>query len=74
MKAIGIFDAKTRLSQLIEMVIRGEEVTITKHGEAVAKVTPINDNTTLRIRNMAKAMNIKMTLQDIQEYKQEERK
>jgi prevent-host-death family protein len=74
MKAIGIFDAKTRLSQLIEMVIRGEEFTITKHGEAVARVAPITDNTTLRIRKMAKDMNIKMTLEDIQEYKQEERK
>jgi antitoxin (DNA-binding transcriptional repressor) of toxin-antitoxin stability system len=33
MKTVGVFDAKTRLSELIES---GETLTITKHGRPVA--------------------------------------
>jgi prevent-host-death family protein len=38
MRTVGIFDAKTHLSELIE---RGETVTITKHGRPVATLSPI---------------------------------
>ena len=38
MKTVGIFDAKTHLSALVEQVERGEEVTITRHGRAVARL------------------------------------
>lgn len=41
MKEVAIFDAKNRLSALIEEVERtGEEVTITRHGKPVAKLAP----------------------------------
>ncbi len=33
---VGVFEAKNRLSELIEAARRGEEVVITKHGEPVA--------------------------------------
>jgi prevent-host-death family protein len=42
MKEIGAFEAKSRLGQLLDMVERGEEVVITRHGRAVAKMVPTN--------------------------------
>lgn len=41
MERIGIYEAKARLSDLVDQVGRGAEVTITKHGKAVAKLVPI---------------------------------
>jgi prevent-host-death family protein len=37
---ISLNDAKTHLSALIERVNAGEEITITKHGKPVAKLSP----------------------------------
>ena len=38
---VPLFDAKNRLSALVEEVIRGSEVTITRRGVAVAKLVPV---------------------------------
>ena len=38
---IGIYDAKSRLSDLIDKVRAGKEVVITRHGEPVAKLVPL---------------------------------
>jgi prevent-host-death family protein len=38
MKTVGIFDAKTHLSSLVDEVERGGEVVITRHGKPVAKL------------------------------------
>lgn len=40
METIGAFDAKTRLSELLERVARGESFLITKHGHPVARLVP----------------------------------
>lgn len=40
MTTVGAFEAKTRLSQLLDRVSGGEEITITRHGEPVAKLVP----------------------------------
>ena len=37
---IGAYEAKTHLSELLEKVEAGEEITITKHGVPVAKLVP----------------------------------
>jgi prevent-host-death family protein len=37
---IGAFDAKNKLGQLLDRVEQGEEVTITRHGRAVARLVP----------------------------------
>ena len=55
MKTVGVFDAKTHLSELIES---GEVVTITKHGRPVATLTPVRQNAAdvvARIRTMRKS-------------------
>ncbi len=37
-KHVGIFEAKTHLSALLEEVEKGGEITITRHGKPVAKI------------------------------------
>lgn len=39
---IGAYDAKTHLPRLLDQVERGESVTITKHGRAVARLVPVS--------------------------------
>ena len=41
MSTVGTFEAKTHLSGLLERVERGEEITITRHGRAVARLVPV---------------------------------
>lgn len=41
--SIGLFDAKTHLSELVTRVERGEEVVITRHNKPVARLVPILD-------------------------------
>jgi prevent-host-death family protein len=38
---IPVFDAKNRLSALLDEVARGQEVTITRRGVPVAKLVPV---------------------------------
>ncbi|MBL8581178.1 MAG: type II toxin-antitoxin system Phd/YefM family antitoxin [Rhizobiaceae bacterium] len=38
---VGTFDAKNRLSSLLDMVEAGEEVTITRNGKPVARLVPV---------------------------------
>lgn len=40
MITVGSFEAKTRLSALLERVARGEQVVITRHGRPVARLIP----------------------------------
>lgn len=40
MDRIGAYEAKTHLSELLERVMRGERITITKHGIPVAVLQP----------------------------------
>lgn len=40
MDTIGAFEAKTRLSELLERASRGETIVITKHGHPVARLVP----------------------------------
>lgn len=40
MTTVGIFEAKNRLSDLVERAARGEEIVITRRGEQVARLLP----------------------------------
>ena len=40
MREVGSFEAKNKLSQLLDEVERGEEITITRHGKEVARLVP----------------------------------
>ena len=40
MQAIGASEAKNKLAALLDRVERGEEIVITRHGKAVARLVP----------------------------------
>jgi prevent-host-death family protein len=40
-RKVGLFEAKTRLSALVEEARQGAEIEITRRGEPVAKIVPI---------------------------------
>ena len=42
MQSVNIYEAKTRLSALIQAVERGEEVVITNRNRPVARLVPVN--------------------------------
>ena len=46
MQAIGAFEAKTHFSELLVKVSNGESIIITKHGEKVAMLVPIDTSQT----------------------------
>ena len=37
---MSIYEAKTRLSHLVDRALRGEQVVITRHGRPVARLVP----------------------------------
>jgi prevent-host-death family protein len=41
MERVGIYAAKANLSNLVDLVGKGAEVTITRHGKAVARLVPV---------------------------------
>ena len=40
MTSVGAYDAKTRLSELLDRVEKGEQIVITRHGRPVARLVP----------------------------------
>ena len=66
MDEIGLFDAKNKLSELVDRAERGEETIITRRGKPVAKLVPmqpVRDKEKARravegIRELAKQMNL----------------
>jgi prevent-host-death family protein len=52
MITLGAFEAKTHLASLLDRVARGEQVTITKHGTAVARLIPVSGPTPTRTRDI----------------------
>ena len=63
MKSIGAFDAKTKLSELLERVGKGESFVITRHGRPVARLVPVGgldqervDRAIARLREFHKDM------------------
>jgi prevent-host-death family protein len=62
MKTIGIFEAKTHLSSLVDEVEKGREVVITRHGKPVARLVPPERKPTVNLEKRKKA------LQELWEY------
>ena len=66
MERIGIYDARSKLSELIERVQAGEEVVLPRHGEPVARLVPEKRRrkgsgaaAVARIRALARRLNIR---------------
>jgi prevent-host-death family protein len=77
MKEVGAFEAKNTLSALLDLVERGEEVAITRHGRMVARLVPPNPTidrnqaraAAERIRARAKALGLKITIEELKAYR-----
>ena len=41
MDTIGTFEAKTHLTRLLDRVVAGEQITITRHGTPIARLVPV---------------------------------
>jgi len=41
MDTVGSYEAKTHLPQLLQRVISGEQITITRHGVPIARLVPV---------------------------------
>ena len=50
---VGAYEAKTHLSELLEKVEAGEEITITRHGSPVARLVPVKKKATIDQRAAA---------------------
>ena len=52
MEKIGVYEAKTHLTQLMDRVSKGERITITKHGVPVAILQPTDFSKTEPVREI----------------------
>jgi prevent-host-death family protein len=79
MKTVGIFQAKTNLSRLIELVEKGEVITITRNGKPVARLTRVpvvptpeeierRKAAVLRLNEIASRLNINATQEEIKSW------
>lgn len=84
MKHVGMFEAKTNLSALVEEVEKGGTVVITRHGKPVAKLVPAQPELTKEeiaqraeaiegLRKLARKINIKATPEEIKAWVNEGR-
>ena len=53
---VGTFEAKNRLSALLDMVTSGEEITITRNGKPVARLVPFETRDSESVRNAAEGL------------------
>ncbi len=64
MAEFGAFEAKNRFGHLLDLVEKGEDVLITRHGKEVARMVPAHDKSKAeqsraafqRLRDRAKAL------------------
>lgn len=73
MERIGIYDARSRLSELVERVEAGEEVILTRRGQPVVRMVraeaearnKTRADAVRRIRALRKRMNLRLTQAEI---------
>ena len=56
METVGLFEAKTHLSELIARAERGEEVIITRHNKPVARLVPIESRPAFDVQRRSQAV------------------
>lgn len=76
MRKVGLFEAKQKLSELVERASRGERIGITRRGKLTAEIVPVQEKTDLedleeifagmeRIRKHAKPRPPGVTIKDL---------
>jgi prevent-host-death family protein len=61
MESVGAYEAKTHLPKLLERVMKGERITITKHGVPVAVLQP---------HDARKAFNTKSVVAELRDFRE----
>lgn len=56
MQSVGIYEAKSRFSALIELVEQGEEVRITRHGKEVVRMLPVRPKPVISEEQIAREL------------------
>jgi prevent-host-death family protein len=69
---VGVYEAKTRLTSLLDRVENGEQFTITKHGRPIARLVPIlragqdrRREAIARIKELRKGQTLGIPLKDL---------
>jgi len=73
LQTVGLFEAKQKLSELVDRASNGEEIGITRRGKLAAVITPARNTKTLkeafaaieRIRRRVKPLPKGMTVKDL---------
>ena len=52
---IGAFEAKNRLSELLRVAEAGRTIVITRHGRAVARLVPVDDDRNADLADLGEA-------------------
>ncbi|MGA8619976.1 MAG: type II toxin-antitoxin system prevent-host-death family antitoxin [Candidatus Sulfotelmatobacter sp.] len=73
MRTVGLFEAKQKLSELVERAGEGEQIGITRRGKLAAILVPARNDASLkeafadieRIRMRAKPLHKGMTIKDL---------
>jgi len=79
MKQVGIFEAKTHLSALVDEVAKGGEIVITRHGRPVAKLVSCEGESRAKqlaarrralaeLREMARQRGLRIPLNEIKSW------
>jgi prevent-host-death family protein len=55
---VGLAEAKNKLSELIDRVANGEEITITRHDQAIAKLVPARRTSHAEAKRAVEALRI----------------
>jgi len=48
MRKVGLFEAKQKLSELVERALRGERTVITRRGKLAAEIGPVQEEVDLK--------------------------
>ena len=81
MASVGAYEAKTKLSELLARVEKGERITITRHGQPIAELVPARRHdpakalaAMARVRELTKDVDIgDISWEDIKRMQDEDR-
>jgi prevent-host-death family protein len=69
---VGVYEAKTHLTALLDRVEHGEQFTITKHGRPIARLVPVvrtdrerRREAIARIKELRKGQVLEVSLKDL---------
>jgi prevent-host-death family protein len=82
MREFGAFEAKNKLSELLDLAEAGEEIVITRHGKEVARLVPPKGRHNVeearaamqRLRARAKKLKLGITLEEALAWRDEGRR